>query len=273
MAEKPHFTRDELALAAENAIYEYSWTYEGERETLLGGNHALVHCLDAKWFGNDGFGGGLRFDEGHAEQQLDALLAEVGDAERHFVWITGPSARPVNVGELLAARGLAPRIFWEGLALEDLSWPYPDPTGVRVDQLSAENMDAYVALCLRGNTDESVRAERLAAAKRLILQGQREAQVYVAYVDGNPAGCSVLRVEGNGIAYLRNAFTSSEFRNRGVYIAMVGARLGYAREVGCTAAVVQAQRQSSAPILRKRGFFKVCELVGHERGGAAQAMG
>jgi hypothetical protein len=271
--EQPRFTREELALAAENAIYEYSWTYEGERETLLGGDHALVHLLDVPWFGNDGFAGGLRFGEGKAEQQLDAVLTEVGDAERHFVWITGPSTRPANVGELLAARGLAPVIFWEGLALEDISWPYPDPSDVVVEQLRSDNVGAYIALCLRDNTDEAVRAERLAAANRLIGQGQREAQVFVAYVAGQPAGCSVLRVESNGIAYLRNAFTSSEFRNRGVYIAMVGARLAYAREAGCTAAVVQAQRQSSSPILKKRGFIKLCELVGHERGGAALAMG
>jgi GNAT superfamily N-acetyltransferase len=259
-------TVEELALAAENTIYEYSWAYEGEREQQLGGIHALVHVLDVPWFGSAGFGGRFHFDEAHAEEQLDALLAEVGDAERPFVWITGPSSKPANVSDLLATRGLKPTIFWEGLALQDLAWPYPDQADVRVEQLSDQNVDDYITLSMREYMGDEVRVERLAAARRLIAAGQCDAAVFIAYFGDDPAGCSVMRVESNGIVYLRNAFVLDAFQGRGLYVAMVRARLALARAAGCTAAVVQAQRQSSAPILKKRGFVKVCELIGHTRG-------
>jgi GNAT superfamily N-acetyltransferase len=266
MPEQGQKTLEELGLAAENTIYDYSWEYEGERERRLGGSHALVHALDVPWYGSDGFAGKLRFDEDRVDEQLDEVLAEAGDAEGHFVWITGPSTQPANVSDLLARRGLLPAIFWEGLALQDISWPYADPPEVRVEQLSAENIDDYIAVSMRDYMSDDVRIERLAAARRLIAAGQREAAVFICYFDGEPAGCSVMRVEANGIVYLRNAFVLDAFQGRGLYIAMVGARLALARAAGCVAAVVQAQRQSSAPILKKRGFVKVCELVGHSRG-------
>ncbi len=259
-------TLEELALAAENTIYDYSWEYEGERERRLGGSHALVHVLDVPWFGSAGFAGRLRFDAAHVEEQLDAVLAEVGDAERPFVWITGPSTEPAGLSDLLAARGLKPNIFWEGLGLQDITWPYPDPPGVRVEQLSDQNIEDYITLSMRDYMTDDVRMERLAAARRLIAAGQRESSVFIAYINDEPAGCSVMRVEADGIVYLRNAFVLDAFQGRGLYVAMVGARLALARVAGCTAAVVQAQRQSSAPILKKRGFLKVCELIGHARG-------
>jgi len=267
MTNAAHPSDQELGLAAERTVYTYSWAFEGERETILDTGDALVHILDVPWFGNDGFAGRLILDPETAEQRLDAVLELSEDGCRRFVWITGPSTAPANLGDLLAARGLAPRIVWEGLALRDLSWPYPDPPGVTVHQLSADSVETYANLCIEhGKThDETVRSERLAAARRLVESGQREAQVFIAYVDGEAAGCSVLRVEPDGIAYLRNAFTMASYQRRGVYVAMVGARLALARERGCVAAVVQAQRHSSAPILKKRGFFKVCDLVGHER--------
>lgn len=259
-------TDQELARAAEQTLYTYSWAYESERETLLDTGDALVHILDVPWFGDDGFAGRLMFDPVTVNERLDVVLREAGDAGRRFIWITGPSTRPTNVSDLLAARGLSPRIFWEGLALRDLSWPYPEQPGVRVRQLTEESVDTYVDLCVGHDpSDESIRAERRAAAMRLVKAGQREAQVFIAYVDGEPAGCSVLRIEPDRIAYLRNAFTKEIFRQRGVYLGMVGARLALARERGCVAAVVQAQARSSAPILKKRGFFKVCDLVGHTR--------
>ncbi len=74
------------------------------------------------------------------------------------------------------------------------------------------------------------------------------------------AGCVVLRIEHNGVAYLRDAVTLPEFRGRGVYLTLVHHRLQVARAAGCTVAVVQAQVQSSSPILCKRGLRRVSWL-------------
>jgi N-acetylglutamate synthase-like GNAT family acetyltransferase len=90
----------------------------------------------------------------------------------------------------------------------------------------------------------------------------QEVQIEVAHLDGEIAGFSVLRIEPNGVAYLRNAMTVPAFRNRGVYLSLVAHRLAVARTMGCTSAVLQAQAVTSAPILIKRGFKPVCRFVG-----------
>ena len=93
----------------------------------------------------------------------------------------------------------------------------------------------------------------------------QEVQIEVARLDREIAGFCVLRIEPNGVAYLRNAMTVPAFRNRGVYLSLVAHRLAVARTMGCTSAVLQAQTVTSAPILIKRGFKPVCRFVGLAR--------
>lgn len=69
------------------------------------------------------------------------------------------------------------------------------------------------------------------------------------------------------MVYLRNAVTLPQFRKRGVYLSLVAHRIALARESGCTAAVVQAQTRSSAPILLRRGFERVTTVWGLARPG------
>ncbi len=56
--------------------------------------------------------------------------------------------------------------------------------------------------------------------------------LYLARVGGEPAGAAVLVVDGD-LAYLANASTLPEFRNRGVQRALIAARVADARAAGC----------------------------------------
>lgn len=258
-------TDEFLAREIERTIYDYSWSWEGEREQVIDTRDALIHVVAVPWFGHDGFAGRLIFDPDTVDARLDAVLAEAEVGGRTFVWITGPSSRPGDLADRLAARGLEGSIVWDGLALRDLSQRFELHPEVTVQQLSAGNAEEYATLCAQLSPDPGVRTERLAAAHRLIDAGQREAQVFMAYIDETPAGCAVLRIEPTGVAYLRNADTDPAYQGRGAYLALVAARLAFARQAGCTAAVVQAQTQTSSPILRKRGFERLCRLRGFTR--------
>jgi GNAT superfamily N-acetyltransferase len=255
-------TDEFLAREIERTIYEYSWTWEGEREQLIDTGDALIHVLDVPWFGNHGFAGRLVFEPASVEERLDTVLAQAEAGGRTFVWITGPSTRPTDLHERLIARGLEASILWDGLALRDLSQPFEHNPEGTVEPLSEANVVDYATICARFSPDISVYDERLAAARRLLQAGQRDAQVVLARIDGTPAGSAVMRMEPTGVAYLRNAFTLPEFRGRGLYLAMIAARLAMAREAGCRAAVVQAQTHTSSPILKKRGFEALCQLRG-----------
>jgi len=59
---------------------------------------------------------------------------------------------------------------------------------------------------------------------------------------------------------LGGAATLEEFRGQGTYTALVARRLADARADGRTAAVIQGDRRTSAPICAKLGFREICGL-------------
>ena len=262
-----HILSDEyLRTAIENTIYNYRWSYEGDLDRVVDMGDVLFQGFENPAYAR-GFAARFRLDPARAQERLQEIITLAEEGGRRYIWLTGPSSEPADVSDLLVVRGLPRTIVWDGLALRDLSQQFQHGEQVTAEPLSYANAEEYALMNARESGNEATYPERLAAAHRLIENGQRNAQVWVGRVDGVAAGCAVLRVEEDGIAYLRNAFTLSEFRGRGVYLALIEARLAFARAAGCVAAVVQAQIQSSSPVLRKRGFVPLCRLYGHVRVG------
>lgn len=86
-----------------------------------------------------------------------------------------------------------------------------------------------------------------------------EQSVHVAYVDGEPVAVGRIHFpRGSDVAELAGGRTKTTHRNRGVFTALVGARLREALARGRTHVFVDAL-PTSEPILRKRGF----EFVTH----------
>lgn len=75
----------------------------------------------------------------------------------------------------------------------------------------------------------------------------------VAYLDGAPAGMSGLEI-ADGVARLGGGGVLEAHRGRGVYRALVAARLTYAVEHGATMVFTQGRVTTSSPILRRLGF-------------------
>jgi N-acetylglutamate synthase-like GNAT family acetyltransferase len=255
-------TDEFLARETERTFYDYSFAWEGEEEQITDYADARVISLPTRWGGLDGIVERISFDPAHVDERIDALLAEIGD--RNFWWIIGPSSQPADLVERLKARGWQVTINWDCLGLRDMSAEFPANPDVQVEPLSLENAADYAELCALHEPTrekyEQVKADKLVAAHRYLQIAKPEAHIYLGRVDGMAAGCVVLRNEPNGVAYLRNAETLPQFRNRGIYLTLIGHRLAVAREAGCTSAVVQAQVQSSSPILCKRGFQRVSWL-------------
>src|SRR5581483_1428695 len=161
-------------------------------------------------------------------------------------------------------RGFAVEIEWEGLILDDLSIAIPVTSHLEIEPLSWCNADAY-ATAMAGSPASPHQKTLLANAHRFLQMSAHNVHIDVARLDGQIVGYAVLRIEPNGVAYLRNARTVPAFRRRGVYLSLVAHRLAMAQAAGCHAAVIQAQTKTSAPILIKRGFRPVCRLVGLAR--------
>jgi N-acetylglutamate synthase-like GNAT family acetyltransferase len=62
------------------------------------------------------------------------------------------------------------------------------------------------------------------------------------------------------IAVMQGAATRSQYRGKGVYTALMATRLVDARDMGMEAAILQADRTTSAPICANLGFEEVCSI-------------
>lgn len=254
-----------LAREAERTLYAYSATWEGTDERVLDVGDALVRVQPS--------GGevvALQVDAADIDGRLDELIRQVGAHAGRYLWVVGPSSRPHDLADRLVARGFDVAYTWNGLALDDLSVTLPTNDDVRIEPLSWENVEDYVARCADPD-DPDARTARRISAHRYLHFTDREVQLFVARVGGQVAGYAVFRIEPTRIAYLRSAMTVAEFRRRGVFLSLVAHRLAIARAAGCTAAVVQAMTTTSAPILMKHGFRPVCRLVAFVAGANSHA--
>ena len=87
------------------------------------------------------------------------------------------------------------------------------------------------------------------------------ARVYLAEYRGQSiAAAYLVHLPGARIVLLGGAATLPEHRGRGAYTALVAKRLADARAAGAEAAVIQAVRETSAPICAKLGFEERCAL-------------
>ena len=110
---------------------------------------------------------------------------------------------------------------------------------------------------------EQPAAERVEAQRR-DRAGERDAvdlRAFVAIDDGEPVAWSYLvYIPESPIVLLGGAATLPEARGQGAYTALVKRRLDDARADGREAAVIQADRNTSAPICAKLGFRELCSL-------------
>ncbi len=84
------------------------------------------------------------------------------------------------------------------------------------------------------------------------------AALYVAYVDGRPAGAGrVVVEEDRPFAGIFGGGTIHEFRGRGVYLELVRARADFARRAGVRYLLVEAIDTTSRPILARVGFVPI----------------
>jgi GNAT superfamily N-acetyltransferase len=148
------------------------------------------------------------------------------------------------------------------MALTDLATPIPTNPNVRIEETSMKDAIDESEMMGRayGLPLEVMRLfnELLAAtAERVKSRG------YFGYVAGNerPVAWSFLvYLPDSPTVLLGGAATLEEHRGQGLYSALVARRLADARADGRTAAVIQGDRNTSAPICAKLGFREICAL-------------
>jgi GNAT superfamily N-acetyltransferase len=91
------------------------------------------------------------------------------------------------------------------------------------------------------------------AAREAVGLGVGRGGSVVAYLDGRPVGTGGIASRGTAAGLWGGAVIEG-FRGRGIYRAMLAARLEYAAAHDMTMALVKGRVQTSGPILRRAGF-------------------
>jgi GNAT superfamily N-acetyltransferase len=189
-------------------------------------------------------------DEREADATIDAAIATYRDLGLKFRWNAGPGSGPADLGERLERRGLAPswgrgmaRSTDDGSALGDI---------VEVDD---RTVDHYTQVMAAGWHADG--AALLALHRHVLSEGRQ--CLFVSYCDGVPAAAASY-VPFERSAFLMGGVVLASYRGRGLYRALVQARLAHAHARGITLATCHAREASSAPILAKLGFETVCRF-------------
>lgn len=255
-----------LKAEPERTMYEYKMAWEGEREEDFLLADALIRYLPVRWAGVNGMVMRQRYDVAAVDRRLDELIEQETSQGRRYLWIVGPSSAPTNLGARLLSRGYGTAVEWDGLVLTDLSQQVHGGLDVVVEPLSVANAEGFARVRSELANDPAIFEERLASAHRyLAADDHHGVHIQLARLSQDIVGYVVLRTEPNGVAYFRDAYTMKHARRHGVYLALVARRLALAREAGCTIGVVQANRNTSSPILQKRGWRRVSWVTGYAR--------
>lgn len=192
----------------------------------------------------------------HTASEIDAAIeAEVAyfsALRRRFEWKVYDHDQPPDLRDRLAAHGFEVGEVEAFMVLDTLAAPavWFAPLAHDVRRLTdPDHLADYAAV-------EHVVWEKTHMADFANVMRTRPdiMGLYVAYVDGRPAACARASFSpGSPFCGLWGGATLPEFRNRGLYMALVGARVQEAARRGARFVTIDAA-PTSRPILEKRGF-------------------
>jgi len=199
---------------------------------------------------------GARLDAGSVRRRAAEVIAHFERAARPFSWWVSPGDEPEDLGDRLAAEGLAPEA-WE-LAMScplDRLRPAPPASGLEIQRVATrEALAAFARLSAENWTPADRLVERYyaRAAERLLGTGS-PLRFYLARREGTAV--AAVEIAASAIALgVYNLSTRLEHRNAGVGGALLSEALRSQRaETGAALAVLQAAPAASS-LYRRLGF-------------------
>lgn len=253
---------DELALRAEGIVYDYEPGWEPSGFELIERADLLMWrtASSRRWSNRVGY---ARWSAADADRGIDDVFAYFGDSP--FTWCVGPSSRPADLGERLERRGLRPRdgrLMTAQLPLRGLR---SNPE-VRIEEISSPDDADRLVRFVHPDWPEERRQEAIVERRSYLAFPGRLGGFLIAHLGDQPVANAGYRYSTDGTClYLTGAETREPYRGRGVYSALVAHRVDLGHRRGCRWAIIRALPDTSAPILRKRGFVDRGPLIVYER--------
>jgi len=191
-------------------------------------------------------------DEHEADTIIDAAVAEYRALGVKFRWSVGPGSAPADLGARLERRGL--EASWGRGMARSTAAPAVDDPAISIAEVDAASVAAFSDVMARGwEVDAAVALEL--NARILATHGRQ--RMFLASYRGEPAATASY-VAFDRSAYLIGGVVLPQHRGRGLYRALVLARLRHACARGIALATSHAREATSAPILERMGFETVC---------------
>jgi GNAT superfamily N-acetyltransferase len=184
-------------------------------------------------------------EEADAERVIDEVVAQYRALGKPTRWFTGPWTRPADFGDRLLRRGFR-RSETRGMGCDTDAAVARGDTRVHRVETDAD-LDAYlhasrIAWAIDESDLEATRASYRARLGTLLV-------LFIA--EGAGTGAVLLR---DDYGYFVGGAVAESARGRGVYRALVAARLAFLRDRGIEYAVTHAREATSAPMLEHIGF-------------------
>ncbi len=203
--------------------------------------------------------GMARLDDETADATILRVTQRYARENLAFGWVVGPGTTPLDLKRRLQRNGMDTIAHLAGMALTDLGIPIAANPAVRIREITPHEAAAESDMMGRAYGMPTDVVELFA---RLLGSGRLQSRGYFASLAGDaPVAWSYLvYLPSSPIVLLGGAATLPEARGKGIYSALVKRRLDDARADGREAAVIQADRDTSAPICAKLGFRELCSL-------------
>jgi GNAT superfamily N-acetyltransferase len=197
------------------------------------------------------------------EETADTVIVQVQNffAKRNQVvgWWLNPSSTPGDLVIRLEAAGFSKVVEQAGQILTNMEREIKVNPAVTVRQATQDDRADLIRLYATAYP----LPEEMAAVITDVLPLAAGGRHYLAFLDGVERPVSVASMfpfPNSTIAVMQGAATLSQYRGNGVYTALMAKRLADARAMGMEAAVLQADRTTSAPICANLGFEEVCSI-------------
>jgi len=208
----------------------------------------------------------IRCSDAEADGVIREVRAAAAARRLPLTWILDPGTEPPDFADRLAAHGILPEPGDELSSVmvlpseKDVTMPAAAGLSVRDALADLESFTAAEQAAGEAFGDvpfgepsgiDALRERRFAnhratAGRHLLL----------ATIDGEPAGSGSLTLVGPEAGIINGGSVRPRFRGRGVYRALVSARLKIARDAGAAGLIVWGGHMS-APILARLGFETV----------------
>jgi len=198
----------------------------------------------------------------NVEEVIQEQIAHFESRESNFSWVVFQHDCPANLKDLLLARGFLseePDAIMV-LDIENLSQVLMKPISYDVQRISdPEKIDDV--LSIRQQVWQSDYSSMAQSLSERLIEAPESLGLYVVYVDGKPVSTAQISFfKRCHFAGLVHSATLPGFRGRGLYTALIAARIQEAKRRSIRFVDADASPMSR-PILEKLGFQWLTESI------------